>query len=726
MSAPWQDQAELAQKTLADQFWDEELGMFHTALPWEAEDRSLFHYWWMAHAAEALIDGWERTADPVYSHLLAGLYEGVLRKNGGEWPNNLYDDMEWMALAWLRAYRAVGDARYKEAALTLWADIQTGWNGEMGGGIAWQKTQLDYKNTPANAPAVILAARLYREFGRAEDLAWAKKIYDWQKRMLVDPANGFVWDGMNRQGDGQIDKDWRFTYCQGVFIGAGVELYRLTGESGYLEDAHRTAQVSLAELADPVSGLLPDEGNGDAGLFKGIYVRYLTELALESGGGQGAGGANGEASGKEETSGAGQRNYTAAVIRQARAALVSAGGGELPLFGTDWSRQPGATVELSSQLSGIILLEMAARLARAGQTEAVCPWEWPHLAQELQDTVHKRYMDAAGTGFMRQWYPVGSNRPDENFYYWWQAHVLDVLIDAYERSGDEALIVTAERYAASVKAWNGNTFLHNYYDDMEWMALALLRLYDHTGSAVWKNEVQALWTNIRTAWNDAYGGGMAWKKDQLDYKNTPANAPAAILAARLHQRFGDPNDLAWAKRIYRWNREVLVDPADGFVWDGINRQGDGRIDKDWQFTYCQGVFLGAGLELYRCTGDGVYLEDARRTAEAAKRRLTDRETGLLPDEGIDDTGLFKGILVRYLTELLLLPEASGSPELAEWLALLEANGKALTALGIAADSGLAGPGWSKPSAGPVQLSVQLSAIMLLEALARLARSGEGE
>jgi len=42
---------------------------------------------------------------------------------------------------------------------------------------------------------------------------------------MVDPATGFVWDGKNRTGDGHIDKDWEFTYCQGVFIGAGVELY---------------------------------------------------------------------------------------------------------------------------------------------------------------------------------------------------------------------------------------------------------------------------------------------------------------------------------------------------------------------------------------------------------------------------------------------------------------------------------------------------------------------
>ncbi len=32
----------------------------------------------------------------------------------------------------------------------------------MNGGFAWKRTQLDYKNTPVNAPIIILALRLYQ------------------------------------------------------------------------------------------------------------------------------------------------------------------------------------------------------------------------------------------------------------------------------------------------------------------------------------------------------------------------------------------------------------------------------------------------------------------------------------------------------------------------------------------------------------------------------------
>lgn len=62
-------------------------------------------------------------------------------------------------------------------------------------------------------------------------------------------------------------------------------------------------------------------------------------------------------------------------------------------------------------------------------------------------------------------------------------------------------------------------------------------------------------------------------------------------------------DLVLAKQVYEWLEANLVDPETGFVWDGKNRQVDGKIDKAWAFTYNQGVRIGAGVELYRATND---------------------------------------------------------------------------------------------------------------------------
>ncbi|WP_020619401.1 glycoside hydrolase family 76 protein [Paenibacillus daejeonensis] len=338
---------------------------------------------------------------------------------------------------------------------------------------------------------------------------------------------------------------------------------------------------------------------------------------------------------------------------------------------------------------------------------------WDERAAWLQERLYANYHDAS-TGILAQWYPLEAAQPGENFYYWWQAHVIDVWMDGYERSQEAKYLEWIRALAEHLYRVNGYTFLHNYYDDMEWLALALLRVYDATGEDTYRAQVLELWADIRTAWNEHQGGGMAWKKDQLDYKNTPANAPAAILAARLHQRFGDPEDLAWARRIYAWNRQHLVDPQTGFVWDGINRLGDGVIDKDWTFTYCQGVMIGAGVEMHACTGEVAYLADARQTAATARQRYVHPQSGMLPDEGIDDTGLFKGIMIRYLTELML---RTGEAE--EWQEVLLHNGEQLWSAGLDHESGLTGPAWEQRPSGPVQLSVQLSSVMLIEALARI-------
>ncbi|MGO4546071.1 glycoside hydrolase family 76 protein [Paenibacillus sp. 2TAB23] len=327
----------------------------------------------------------------------------------------------------------------------------------------------------------------------------------------------------------------------------------------------------------------------------------------------------------------------------------------------------------------------------------------------VQDALFSHYWNEEAK-IMNQWYPKEASQPNENYYYWWQAHVIDVFVDGLNRTGDRKYQARIEAIYEGILASNGGTFLHHYYDDMEWLALALLRIYSITLDEKYKSSVLELWADIQTAWSDQMGGGMGWNKGQKDYKNTPANAPAAILAARLYQSFGNEADLDWAVRIYKWNLDYLVDPQTGFVWDGMNRNGDMQIDYDWEFTYCQGVFIGAGVELYRCTGEQQYLEDAKRTAAACFDRFAKPNQLILPDEGIDDTGLFKGILIRYLVEL-----QREAPEMNMIADIIEANAAVFVAKGLEPHYGLCGPSWEKQPELPVQLSVQLSGVMLMEA-----------
>ncbi|MEX2594871.1 MAG: glycoside hydrolase family 76 protein [Anditalea sp.] len=314
-------------------------------------------------------------------------------------------------------------------------------------------------------------------------------------------------------------------------------------------------------------------------------------------------------------------------------------------------------------------------------------------------------------------YFAQNNGGDQTFHYWWNAHVMDVLVDAKMRRDnleDEEKMLTVLR---GIKSMNEGSYLNNYYDDMEWLALSSLRAYGATGEAEYLEVSEILWEDIKKGWNDHQGGGIAWRKTQLDYKNTPANAPAVILAARLFKEKNRPEDLEWAKRIYHWQKTNLVDPSTGLVWDGINRNGDNEIDKGWKFTYNQGVYIGAAVELFLVTNDQTYLDDAIRTANHVVKDAHFAPGGVLRSEGMGDGGLFKGILVRYMTYMIQnvdLPKDRSNA----YMDFLRHNAETVYA-NIKRPQLLIGPSWDKSSDAVIDASVQLSGLMMLESMASL-------
>jgi predicted alpha-1,6-mannanase (GH76 family) len=312
------------------------------------QGNTAYNYWPQAHTLDVFTDAYLRTKNDVYKQRMKSLLNGTRITNGNKYQNDYYDDMEWLALASLRAFEATGDNDYMTAATILWTDIKTGKNDSQGGGIAWRKSQLDYKNTPANAPAIIFAARLYRLQKNAADLALAKELYTWLKCTLVDPS-GIVWDGINGNHDGEVSKN-KFTYNQGTFIGAALELYNVTGDKAYLADAVHTATTTIKDLDISPGGLLKNEGQGDGGLFKGILVRYLTLLTL-----------------KEDVS-ATDRDAYAKFLKYNAETLFTKGISRPDLMvSPDWKTKPSGATDLTTQISGVTMMEAAAVLKAGGK-----------------------------------------------------------------------------------------------------------------------------------------------------------------------------------------------------------------------------------------------------------------------------------------------------------------------------------------------------------------------
>ncbi|WP_158507231.1 glycoside hydrolase family 76 protein [Subtercola sp. Z020] len=326
--ASWSRLADGAQQSLTDHFQSRLVGArwLHNTSPLRLAQLATFNYWWLAHAVEVRVDGAERRGtgggpDSAAVHasaqsartpsarariaLAEKTYAGILCRNRGLF-NHYFDDMGWLALAAVRLFDATGSERYLADAEALWEHIrEKGGSRERPGAIAWRDTQLDYLNAPTNGAFAILSARLATRVaaregvraGAARYAAAADESLEFFTRTLVagqqaaideglppGPAD-LVADGLNRQGDGALDTGWLFSYNQGLYVGALVEAFDRTADAAQLDRAVRTAVATLAALApsgrfvgEPAR--LGERGGGDAGLFKGIFLRYL-ELLLE-------------------------------------------------------------------------------------------------------------------------------------------------------------------------------------------------------------------------------------------------------------------------------------------------------------------------------------------------------------------------------------------------------------------------------------------------------------
>ncbi len=343
----WSARADTAQQSLDHFFGVPGIQFLTNSHPHDRGNTEVFNYWWLAHVIDARVDAWVRTDDDAWIAQAITARDNIVERNGGQLFNDYFDDMLWFALALERVHRATAERHYLDEAIAIWDHvIAEGWNETLGWSLAWRKQQLAYKNTPANGPLVILGVRLSRLDTSRDYLSYARRAFDWLTANLVGD-DGFVEDGINRTGDGTVDTQWRFTYNQGLYVGAAVELFRATGDDVFLQRAVQTAITAVRELSDGT--VFPDEGDGgDEGLFKGVYYRYLGELLAVL---------------TESDSFASERVELDGFVRAGTDALWQNGlvDGHLRP-GNDWSRPPVEWIPYSTMVSAIFAVEQRARL----------------------------------------------------------------------------------------------------------------------------------------------------------------------------------------------------------------------------------------------------------------------------------------------------------------------------------------------------------------------------
>ncbi|MDH6243192.1 putative alpha-1,6-mannanase (GH76 family) [Mycobacterium sp. OTB74] len=263
---------------------------------------------------------------------------------------------------------------------------------------------------------------------------------------------------------------------------------------------------------------------------------------------------------------------------------------------------------------------------------------WANRAASAETAVKNRHIrrlcQVPGTQLgVVAWPATRSERMFKNWHYWWQAHLLDCMVDAQVRDPQEQRVTDIQRQIRGHQLRNNGSWTNNYYDDMAWLALALERAGRLAGVQRPK-ALTKLSEQLLTAWVPEDGGGIPWRK-QDQFFNAPANGPAGIFLARYDR-------LRRAQQMADWIDDTLIDPETHLVFDGLKAGSLVRA----QYTYCQGVVLGLETELAVRTGEPRHAERVDRLVAAVRDNMAPE--GVIVGAGGGDGGLFAAITARYL------------------------------------------------------------------------------
>lgn len=154
--------------------------------------------------------------------------------------DRFYDDNIWLALDFVDLYSATGNKKWLDKSLEIWKFIESGRDSKLGDGIYWCEQKKGSKNTCSNAPAAVLALKLYKATGNKKYLMAGTDLYDWTKANLQDPADGLYFD--NKSLDGKVQKH-KFAYNSGQMLQAAALLYDITRKPEYLAEAQRLSKA---------------------------------------------------------------------------------------------------------------------------------------------------------------------------------------------------------------------------------------------------------------------------------------------------------------------------------------------------------------------------------------------------------------------------------------------------------------------------------------------------
>jgi len=244
---------------------------------------------------------------------------------------NVYDDQMWLVRELLDSYYLIKNDKYLEKAEYLTAYVLDGWdatldaNGNEHGGIPWGPGYVT-KHACSNGPMVSPLVWLHEIYKGKKDkithnyigtkdqktrksklvakenyyLDFAKKVYDWQKRNLLNtrgvyddmmgdctPDCSIVYEEINgvkyRAHTKLLKPIGRsYTYNAGTMLSGATDLYRVTKRKDYIEDAKKLALASFtsfAKLDEQVQNYYTFPYDGFSNWFNTVLLRGYMDYA---------------------------------------------------------------------------------------------------------------------------------------------------------------------------------------------------------------------------------------------------------------------------------------------------------------------------------------------------------------------------------------------------------------------------------------------------------------
>ena len=250
--------------------------------------------------------------------------------------------------------------------------------------------------------------------------------------------------------------------------------------------------------------------------------------------------------------------------------------------------------------------------------------------------------------------------------YWTQAHAMDVIVYCYERHKNDNKVLAnkyknymalwysskANNYAgASTSDGTYRMFENPFTDDMCWITLTLLHMYEATNTTKYYTAAKGIFDNyiIKRATEDSETGGLwlPWNTNgDGNGPNACTQSPATLIAAKLYQKNNQEKYLEYAKKLYAYTAKKIV-------------KSDGRVEEP-PLTYTQGTFGEACRILYHVTDETPTIRNRYKTLAYqyisyafTSGRCTNGQNILRHEGTSGDQSIFKAVLIPYAVNYVL-------------------------------------------------------------------------